>query len=157
MYNFIDKLFVFIMCSGTPNDDAQTQQNPRTISLFEEGVMGRRIAKSFAGYADKFFGTVTDVDDNEDPNGQRLFKCEYDDGDIEWLPRDDMVAILVPVHSSSEMPAQQEPEHKEPEPESQTPQVRFYQLVIYFCYLLHVFAFTAQEKKGPIRRLCFSS
>ena len=82
------------------------------MSLFEESVMGSRVSKSFKGFDGEFFGTVTDVDDNNDPNGQRLFKIEYDDGDEEWLPLDEMVSLLVSVQSASEMSAEEEAEQE---------------------------------------------
>ena len=90
-------------------DDTKTRQNHGgTISIFEDNVMCSHIAKSFKCFTDKFYGTVTDVDDNVDPHDQRLFKCEYDDGDVKWIPKDDMIIILVSVQSASEMSAQQE-------------------------------------------------
>ena len=67
----------------------------------EDSWIGMRVCKDFwIGKGKnkkrlKFNGLVASVDDDEENNGHRLFEVRYDDGDIEWLPPEDIPDILV--------------------------------------------------------------
>ena len=57
----------------------------------EDSWLGRSVRKKFwVGEGENrhqvsFGGQVTDVDEDEQNTGHRLFEVKYEDGDVEWL------------------------------------------------------------------------
>ena len=37
------------------------------------------------------------MDDDAENSGQKLFQCEYSDGDVEWLDEEEAVQIMLPA------------------------------------------------------------
>ena len=64
--------------------------------LGEDSWVGRSVRKLFNGYGN-FYGTVTDVEVQDERTGQRQFFVEYEDGDSEHLWPRELQRILLPA------------------------------------------------------------
>ena len=80
----------------------------------DDSWIGRELRKKFWTGKGKnrkhatFVGKVTNVDDDADHPGKRLFEVRYDDGDVEWLDAEEINHILIPVANVEEISESEE-------------------------------------------------
>lgn len=68
-------------------------ENTPDLVRGDDAWIGQAVVKEFIGHG-KFRGQVTDVDEDSQKEGYRLFHVVYEDGDDEWMHAESVYDIL---------------------------------------------------------------